>query len=45
MDSEISGLADKHAFLKLGNHVARFSFSYSDLPADAEGICAATAGR
>jgi hypothetical protein len=21
-----------HAFLKLGNHVARFSFSYSDLP-------------
>jgi type IV secretory pathway TraG/TraD family ATPase VirD4 len=32
MDSEISGLEDKHAFLKLGNHVARFSFLYSDLP-------------
>jgi type IV secretory pathway TraG/TraD family ATPase VirD4 len=32
MDSEISGLADKHAFLKLGNAVARFSFSYSDMP-------------
>jgi Type IV secretion-system coupling protein DNA-binding domain len=31
MDSEISGLEDKHAFLKLGNHVARFSFLYSDL--------------
>ena len=33
LDSEISGLANKHAFLKLGNHVARFSFSYSDIPA------------
>ena len=33
MDSEISGLADKHAFLKLGNNVARFSFVYSDMPA------------
>ena len=33
LDSEISGLADKHAFLKLGNHVARFSFAYSDIPA------------
>ena len=32
MDSEISGLADKHAFLKLGNNVARFSFAYTDLP-------------
>jgi type IV secretory pathway TraG/TraD family ATPase VirD4 len=32
MDSEISGLEDKHAFLKLGNHVARFSFLYIDLP-------------
>jgi type IV secretory pathway TraG/TraD family ATPase VirD4 len=32
MDSEISGLPDKHAFLKLGNNVARFSFAYSDLP-------------
>ena len=33
LDSEISGLADRHAFLKLGNHVARFSFAYSDIPA------------
>jgi type IV secretory pathway TraG/TraD family ATPase VirD4 len=32
MDSEISGLADKHAFLKLGNNVARFSFLYSNMP-------------
>lgn len=32
MDSEISGLADKHAFLKLGNNVARFSFPYCDMP-------------
>ena len=32
MDSEISGLADKHAFLKLGNRVARFSFAYVDAP-------------
>ncbi|WP_433964891.1 type IV secretion system DNA-binding domain-containing protein [Tunturiibacter gelidiferens] len=30
---EISGLADKHAFLKLGNYVARFNFAYNDLPA------------
>jgi hypothetical protein len=33
LDSEISGLPDKHAFLKLGNYVARFSFAYSDIPA------------
>jgi len=33
LDSEISGLANMHAFLKLGNHVARFSFAYSDIPA------------
>jgi len=33
LDSEISGLADRHAFLKLGNHVARFSFAFSDIPA------------
>jgi hypothetical protein len=32
MDSEIAGLEDKHAFLKLGNNVARFSFVYTDLP-------------
>jgi hypothetical protein len=33
LDSEISGLPDKHAFLKLGNYVARFSFAYNDMPA------------
>jgi hypothetical protein len=33
MDSEISGLPDLHAFLKHGNHVARFSFAYNDIPA------------
>lgn len=32
MDSEISGLDDKHAFLKLGNNVARFNFDYVDIP-------------
>ena len=36
MDSEISGLADKHAFLKLGNNVARFSFVYNNVPIIAE---------
>jgi type IV secretory pathway TraG/TraD family ATPase VirD4 len=36
MDSEISGLADKHAFLKLGNNVARFAFTYCDMPSIAE---------
>jgi hypothetical protein len=33
LDSEVSGLPDKHAFLKLGNHVARFAFVYHDIPA------------
>jgi hypothetical protein len=33
LDSEISGLPDKHAFLKLGNHVAHFAFAYHDIPA------------
>jgi type IV secretory pathway TraG/TraD family ATPase VirD4 len=32
MGSEISGLDDRHAYLKLGNHVARFAFDYLDLP-------------
>jgi hypothetical protein len=32
MDSEISGLDDRHAFLKLGNSVARFHFNYMDVP-------------
>ena len=32
MGSEISGLDDRHAYLKLGNSVARFDFDYLDLP-------------
>jgi len=32
MDSEIQGLDDKHAFLKLHNHVVRFAFDYLDVP-------------
>jgi type IV secretory pathway TraG/TraD family ATPase VirD4 len=32
MDSEIEGLGDRHAYLKLGNNVARFSFLYMDMP-------------
>ena len=32
MGSEITGLDDRHAYLKLGNHVARFAFDYLDLP-------------
>jgi type IV secretory pathway TraG/TraD family ATPase VirD4 len=32
MDSEVSGLPDRHAFLKLGNVVANFSFAYQDIP-------------
>jgi type IV secretory pathway TraG/TraD family ATPase VirD4 len=32
MGSEISGLDDRHAYLKLGNAVARFAFDYLDLP-------------
>jgi type IV secretory pathway TraG/TraD family ATPase VirD4 len=31
MDSEISGLENRHAFLKLGNNVARFHFEYLDV--------------
>jgi hypothetical protein len=33
LDSEISGLPDRHAFLKLGNWVAPFSFPFQDIPA------------
>lgn len=33
LDSEVAGLPDRHAFLKLGNHVARFAFGYWDIPA------------
>jgi type IV secretory pathway TraG/TraD family ATPase VirD4 len=32
MGSEITGLDDRHAYLKLGNNVARFAFDYLDLP-------------
>ncbi len=32
LPSEISGLDELHAFLKYGNHVARFSFPFIDLP-------------
>jgi hypothetical protein len=32
LDSEISGLPDRHAFLKLGNHVSRFAFDYRNIP-------------
>jgi Type IV secretion-system coupling protein DNA-binding domain len=33
LDAEISGLPDRHAFLKLGNHVSRFAFDYWNIPA------------
>ena len=33
MDSEISGLEDKHAYLKIENSVARFQFEYLHVPA------------
>jgi len=32
MGSEITGLDDRHAYMKLGNKVARFAFDYMDLP-------------
>jgi hypothetical protein len=32
MESEISGLADLHAYMKYQNYVTRFSFPYLDLP-------------
>lgn len=35
LDSEISGLPDRHAFLKLGNYAAYFSFAYHDIPTTA----------
>ena len=38
MDSEISGLENRHAFLKLGNNVARFHFDYMDLPQNTPGF-------
>jgi len=38
MGSEISGLDDRHAYLKLGNNVARFAFDYLDLPMTTPGF-------
>ena len=38
MDSEISGLENRHAFLKLGNSVARFHFEYMDVPLTTPGF-------
>jgi type IV secretory pathway TraG/TraD family ATPase VirD4 len=38
MDSEISGLENRHAFLKLGNKVAHFHFDYMDLPLTTPGF-------
>jgi len=40
MDSEISGLENRHAFLKLGNSVARFHFEHMDLPQRTRGFIA-----
>jgi hypothetical protein len=38
MGSEINGLDDRHAYLKLGNLVARFDFDYLDLPTPTSGF-------
>jgi hypothetical protein len=38
MGSEISGLDDRHAYLKIGNLVARFDFDYLDLPTPTPGF-------
>jgi hypothetical protein len=38
MGSEISGLNDRHAFLKLGNDVARFDFDYLYMPTPTPGF-------
>lgn len=38
MASEIEGLEDLHAFLKLGNHVTRFSFPHINRPRIAPGL-------
>jgi hypothetical protein len=38
MGSEITGLDDRHAYLKLGNDLARFAFDYMDLPAPTPGF-------
>jgi hypothetical protein len=38
LESEISGLADLHAFMKYQNFVTRFSFPYFDMPIVANGF-------
>lgn len=38
LESEISGLADLHAFMKYQNYVTRFSFPYFDMPVVASGF-------
>jgi len=38
MGSEITGLDDRHAYLKLGNDLARFAFDYMDLPTPTPGF-------
>lgn len=38
MGSEISGLDDRHAYLKLGNNVARFAFDYLAMPTPTQGF-------
>src|SRR5271165_2753469 len=38
MESEISGLADLHAYMKYQNYVTRFSFPYFNMPEVAEGF-------
>jgi type IV secretory pathway TraG/TraD family ATPase VirD4 len=38
MESEISGLADLHAYMKYQNYVTRFSFPYFEMPAIAAGF-------
>ena len=38
LESEISGLADLHAYMKYQNYVTRFSFPYFDMPVVANGI-------
>ena len=38
LESEISGLADLHAYMKYQNYVTRFSFPYFDMPEIAKGF-------
>jgi type IV secretory pathway TraG/TraD family ATPase VirD4 len=38
LESEISGLADLHAFMKYQNYVTRFSFPYFEMPVVANGF-------